>query len=245
MNTIDLLKGLQAFVSLLTTIKKMEQAHHDLKGGLNITLTSSISLRYSFVTLKIDSKKKEQPLGEKVLPSRYTKITFQIDQQGVSCTEVYAAQKDRENVLRDFIFQNIPVWNTNKPTSVYGEETVRYLEIADLIARNGYLCSAGDNYSPGYFSEIKIEDNRIILRQINRWNSKSLDHRDDYHMRDLEFFIPLQSAEGGYSFHDNRIGQMLINFTDHSSNNNKACGESIMKKMMEEKARFENLTPEV
>ena len=240
MNTIDLLNGLQAFVSLLTTIKKMEQAHHDLAGELNITLTGSISLRYSFVILNINSKKKEQPLGEKMLPSRYTKVTFQIDQQGVSCTEVYAEQKDREIVLRDFIFQHIPVWNTLKPANVYNAETVRYLGIADLIARNGYQCSAGDNYSPGYFSEIKVEDDRIILRQINRWNSKSLDHRDDYHMRDLEFFIPLQSTEVGYSLHDHQIGQMLINFTDHSSKNNKDCGERIMKKMMEEKARFEN-----
>ena len=70
MNTIDLLNGLQAFVSLLTTIKKMEQAHHDLKGELNITLTGFVSLRYSFVILNIDSKKKEQPFGEKISPSR-------------------------------------------------------------------------------------------------------------------------------------------------------------------------------
>ncbi len=233
MDTIDLLTALQHYISLLTTITTMELTDPQIAVDSASTFKGSVSLQYDFITLTLDIEKKEHKRNSS---SRYLECTFEIDQGKVFCTNVYCERKDREIEIKKFILDNSQgTWNTSTKVNHYNNEILRYLTLADSIAKVGHLCSSGDNYRPGYYSEILVEDSRIVLRQINRWNSKSLDHRDDYHMRDLEFFIPLHPTAPKPSLHDYQIGQMMINFSDGSSKNNRSCGDRIREKIREKK----------
>jgi hypothetical protein len=241
MNTIDLLNGLQDYVSLLAKIKARELANQNPQGIGDTTYLGSVSLSYDFITLKLD-KGKKLPGGARYLLSRNLEFTFKTDLQAVSFVDLYCLQKDRRPELQNFILSNAPnTWTPAKNKNFYNQEITRYVMTADEIAKGGYLCSSGDNYRPGYFSEILLEENNIILRQINRWNSKSIDHRDDYHLRDLEFFIPLKAMEEKPSIHDYQIGRMFINLSDGSSKNNKMCGDRIREKIVAEKEKFERV----
>ena len=245
MNTIDLLHGLYDYMSLLTLIEGIEMNYRQTEDGSESGLRKKVSLSYSFITLKLDISNK-QPGQDAYSTQLYLQCTFQIDEQRTLCTEVYCHNKDRENEVKNLILQRTPAagypWDTATNRKTYNQETVHYIAIADKIAEKGSSCSSGDNYRPGYFSEIIIEETRIILKQINRWNSRSIDHKNDYHLRDLEFFIPLSADTKEKSNNlDFQIGQMRIRFFDHSSENNRHCGNAIMEKIMEEKALFEKL----
>ena len=51
--------------------------------------------------------------------------------------------------------------------------------------------------------------------------------------------IPLRQIDENKSgLPDYLIGQMLIRFTDHSSENNKHCGDGIREKILDEKVGF-------
>lgn len=236
METIDLLSGLQKYISLLTSIR--EEKLPDYQSSEFI---QTISLSYDTITLRLDIRNNQNE--NKKSFSRYLQCGFLIDRQKVSLTEVSSQIEDQEKAVTDFILKKESqegfAWDTRAKENLYNKEILRYLSIADEIAKKGYLCDAGDNYSPGYFSKIIVTDSSIVLEQVNRWNSKSLDHKKDYHMRDLEFHIPLREAnENKSGLPDYLIGQMLIHFTDHSSENNKNCGDGIREKILEEKARF-------
>jgi hypothetical protein len=232
-------------MSLLTLIEAIEMNDRQTEDNSESGLRKKVSLSYSFITLKLDISNK-QPGQDKYSTQLYLQCTFQIDEQRTLCTEVYCHDADREDEVKNFILQRTPAagypWNTSLNRKTYNREIVYYIAIADKIAKKGYSCSSGDNYKPGYFSEIIIEENRIILKQINHWNSRSIFHKDDYHLRDLEFFIPLcADSKQESTNHDFQIGQMRIRFSDRSSENNRHCGNAIMEKIMEEKALFEKL----
>jgi hypothetical protein len=125
-------------------------------------------------------------------------------------------------------------------TVLYSETVASYLVMADSIARCAYLCTAGDDYRPGYFSEITVNAEGITLQQINHMNSRSLDHKSNYSLRDLEFFIPLKqsSVEKPLAIMEDHIGIMRIAFSDRSSQNNSMCGDRIQEKIDEEKLLF-------
>jgi len=236
METIDLLSDLQKYISLLTSIRKDQ-----LPGYQGGEFIQTVSLSYDTITLELDIRNNQNE--NKRSFSRYLQCGFLIDQQKVSLTEVYCQINDQEKAVKDFILkkesQEGDAWDTRTKENLYNKEILRYLSIADEIAKKGYLCAAGDNYRPGYFSKIIVTDNSIVLEQVNRWNAKSLDHKKDYHLRDLEFRIPLREvAENKSGLPDYLIGQMLIHFNDHSSENNKHCGDRIREKILEEKARF-------
>jgi hypothetical protein len=111
--------------------------------------------------------------------------------------------------------------------------------MAESIAEQAYQCTSGDDYGPGYFSKIKLTSNGITLEQINHMNSKSLAHKQDYSLRDLEFFIPYGSQKPGkLLFEEEYIGTMRIRFSDRSSANNRNCGDRIRQQIDAERVKF-------
>jgi len=239
MNTIGLLNALHSYQLLLTAIAA------SVMGDGNTELIKTISLSYDTIKLKVDKVTRQAGEDNRFSsPALYLQCVFQINQQQVAITDIYCELKDQTNELKDFILQHTPaggwVWNTKIKEAAYSAETLNYLTIADRIAKEVYLCASGDNYRPGYYSEIIVEEKHISLKQINRHNSRSVNHKDDYHLRDLEFLIPLQPAPEKPSFQDEQIGEMRIHFSDHSSKNNKACGNRISEKIREEKLKFNN-----
>lgn len=236
MRTLDLLTSLDDYVSLLQAVKDKEASNlADKKEEQGIFITA-VSLRYNFIMLKLEHGKK-LPSSHRYMLSRYMEFTFRIEQEKVSVATFYFQHKEREAVVKKFILEKAPTkWLPGNKKNRYGDDVVRYLSIADDIAKSTQQCAAGDNYSPGYYSEIIVEESRLVLRQTNHWNSRSLDHRDDYHLRDLEFFIPFQSVEEKASSYDYRIEKMFINFSDISSKNNRSCGELLKQKMAEHNA---------
>jgi hypothetical protein len=234
MRTLDLLTTLDDYVSLLKAVKEKEISQPSDKEDPGIFL-ATVSLRYNFIMLKLEHGKK-LPASQRYMLSRYMECTFRIEQDKVSVATFYFQQKEREATVKKFILENTPKkWAPGSKKNRYGEEVVRLLSIADDIAQAANLCATGDDYGPGFYSEIIIEQSRLILRQTNHMNSRSLAHREDYHMRDLEFFIPLQVMEEKASSYDYSIGNMFINFSDMSSKNNKSCGERLKQKIAEHK----------
>lgn len=128
----------------------------------------------------------------------------------------------------------------NPGEAILDENIERYLIVAESIARSAQHCAKGDDYRPGYFSEIIVTPEGITLQQINHMNSRSPDHKKDYSLRNLEFFIPLKPSSPGTRslLPDDHIGIMRISFSDGSSPNNRACGEKILEKIAEEKSAF-------
>jgi len=238
MSAVELVNTLYNYRSLLVKIQDDELKNAVTSGNQSRNFLKSVSLSYSFLKLKLDvlSHSVDHTRESSTL---YMQCTLRIDKESILLEEIYCVDKERGSYLRDFIQQQSPkTWNTSISENIFEAETLRYLEIADEIAKEGYLCSTGDNYNPGFFSKIVINDDGIVLEQINRMNAKSIDHKQDYHMRDLEIFIPLSTQGEHLSLENYKIGQMLITFDDRSSKNNKACGDRILEKIIEKQAQF-------
>ena len=236
MNSIQLVNGLSDYLSLLTALEVKEQAYYQGKGEPVPLFSRSVSLSYSSIKLNLEKIITEN--GEQST-SIYILCEFDVNQKNVLVSNVYCQNRDREKDIKDYALEHKPTaFPMNKDVNVYDKETLHYLAIADDIAKEAYLCSSGDDYRPGYFSEIIVEEGRIILRQINHWNSRSIAHKDDYFMRDLEFYIPLTPADQKPSFQDEQIGRMIIRFQDGSSKNNRVCGDKIKEKIEENKVKF-------
>lgn len=149
----------------------------------------------------------------------------------------HANLKDITVLLKQFVKSVLDDTEVQRKLS-YPQEIDSYLSIAERIAQQAHYCAAGDNYHPGYFSEISLQQVGITLQQINHMNSRSLAHKKDYSLRNLEFFIPFQSDGQKISFQDQFIGVMRIRFSDRSSENNKKYGDRIRVKIEEEKQAF-------
>lgn len=224
----NILHALAPFQQVLQELHVQEHSHLEKKG--NTTLQKNIKLAYSFITLTLMND------GDV-----YLKITFELKQDLAVPGEVYVADASRKSLLENSIRNHAALKNFRWSAAAdneYKNDTVitRCLAIADAIAGTVVNCARGDDYLPGCYSSIEISEEKIVLRQINRMNSKSLDHKNDYSLRDLEFTIPL--APVAPRFNDHQIGPMLISFSDHSSANNRACGERIEKQIELEKAAY-------
>lgn len=139
---------------------------------------------------------------------------------------------------------SVSIWtNGSDPhQAIHIRDLDKYLTIAESIASPAYLCCAGDDYWPGYFSKINIDTERITLQQVNHMNSRSVAHKNNYSLRELEFEVPLhtpsaaqRTSVGGEEYH---IGAMRVCFSDRSSQSNKTCGDKIREKIVEEKQKF-------
>jgi hypothetical protein len=236
MTSIEILSALQDYISLLNTIRDRQ-----VSANPGQEFIPTVSLSYNNINLKLDTRNGANE--NNVAATLYLKCAFEIDQEKVFNTEVYCENKGAEADLKEFILHHTPPagypWNTQPKANLYDEALLSYISSADRIAKPGHDCASGDRYAPGYYSNMIVTENSIVLEQINRWNSKSLDHKNDYHMRDLKIFIPLtprKKKESG--FEEFQLGKMSVFFSDRSSKNNRSCGDAIMDKILEEKRNF-------
>ncbi|NOT73913.1 MAG: hypothetical protein HOP08_03220 [Cyclobacteriaceae bacterium] len=233
MSAIELLNGLQDYLTLLSAVKDREQTF------VKEDLSKSVSLSYSFIKLELRIHNgAEDHTGQ-----LYIMCRFEIKSNKPVLEKIYCEKKDREEELKKFILHHQPVDNFPMTTNFnnYSALTHRYFEIADAIAKQGYNCNSGDDYRPGYYSQIIVNENEILLHQINHWNAKSSKHKEDYHLRNLEFTIPLTASRSKALYDEYLIGEMRIHLSNRSSKNNKECGERIREKLLAEKALFEKV----
>jgi hypothetical protein len=212
-----------------------------LKGVDESEIVKKVTLTYDLITLDLSFTNATSP------SSPYFRATFEINQHTATLKTLYSPNSDLESKIKNLILSKSPNqgygWDTGINTSHYNPETERYVTIADEIAKQGYRCSSGDDFRPGYFSEISVTGDAIILKQINHYNSRSINHKDDYHMRDLEFYIPLKRIDHekkspNLRSNSYQIGDMAIVFSDRSSEKNKACGNEVLNKIREEALVF-------
>lgn len=232
--TIDLLSALQEVRTLLATIELVEMKHHAQAGDPADAFCKMITLSYNLLKLKLFIDKK-LPKQEGHSPALYLQATFEINENKLEHTGLYCEKRDREPEIAQRIQQSKPpagfLWSIEKRDVFYSDSVIHYLTIADTIAREAAQCSSGDDYRPGYYSEIVLEDERIHLKQINHWNARSIDHRDNYFLRNLEFDIPLQPVATRSSALHDTLGDMQIYFSDRSSDKNKDCGNKIQEQI--------------
>ncbi len=232
MSATDIINNLLFFQQLLNKLLEQESAYQFNTGNAE-QLTKSLKIEYSFITLDLDST-----------AGLHCSVMFEFRNRAVSLKEVYAANKDRTAHINKLISTckiDQYIWEESPQNPhFYPPVILQYLASADAIAGKAFNCTHGDNYYPGYFSKTKITDNEIVLSQINHMNSKSLDHKTNYSLRELEFIIPLTSIDRSVSLDETKIGDMLVHFSDRSSSNNKNCGELITQQIKTEKEKFEN-----
>lgn len=154
------------------------------------------------------------------------------------------SDRSREQQLETSIRNNKALtdfrWSVAGAHAIQSEMIVtRCLEAADAIAKCAVNCAHGDDYRPGCYSSVLVTDAEIVLSQINHMNAKSLKHKHDYCLRNLVFTIPLTKQDAMVKLADHQLGPMLISFSDHSSANNRRCGEAIMEQIKLEKIAYQ------
>ena len=241
MKAVDILNNLKPFTYLLNNIQSQESLYLK-KNSDFLKLTKEVRSEYSFILLELNYVSKE---AENLKYSRnriYCKIEFEIQNDKILFKKLYCEDPSRTNALESLIKagQNITSWSTKPNQPLFDTDTItNYLIIADNIAHTASNCTSGDNYRPGNFSCISLEEEYITLSQINYMNSRSSAHKDDYSLRKLEFIIPIAQSRKAADNYDYQIGEMMIEFSDHSSKNNKTCGDALKEKITEEKQRFD------
>ncbi|MEP6736816.1 MAG: hypothetical protein ABJA70_14935 [Chryseolinea sp.] len=190
------------------------------------------SLRCTFMTYHIDLIASQ---GDGAEPLQFYRWNWNMDESQSADPEIHCLDKDLELLTRNHAH---PVsYNTYRKVPVvleqlFTEEVMDSVKIADDIAKQCYQSNSGDHYFPGYFSEILLSRHGIVLSQINKWNSRSIDHKNDYTMRALQFTIPYDEVQiQNLEFEEENIGRMRIKFSDLSSNNNRWCGDLIREKI--------------
>ena len=239
MTASDILSNLKIYQDLLDEIRQYELSK--TKNGKNPTrLTRKIKSEYDFITL--DLLKDD---SETTRSSLCCRIVFEIQNSAATLKEVHTENKsdlpDIEKMVKDHKAIHKYNWQDNPSiNNHYNEKILHYLTIGDSIARQALNCAHGDQYRPGYFSKVTLNEECIVLSQVNHMNSRSLDHKNDYSLRDLEFIIPLTTTELKTLFQDDKIGEMIVRFSDRSSSNNKRCGDAIQKQIEIEKVNYTN-----
>jgi len=239
--TIGLLQAMGELQTLLTTIELAEAKALQPGAGRLEGFNKVITLHHASLRLKLFVDRK-LPKQESHSPSLYLQVTFEIHEDELLYTGIYCEHREREAEITQLI-QNLQPpggfrWNPEQGVIPYSDKVKQYLDTADSIAMQAYQCDAGDDYWPGYYSEIVLEEASIQLKQINHWNARSIDHRDDYVMRNLEFDIPLRPVTVRPSFLTETIGDMQVYFFDRSSDKNRACGERITEQIQLAKQRY-------
>jgi hypothetical protein len=193
------------------------------------------NLSYTFITLKVFRKTIDSTGNNLCI-----QIIFRIENNQILFSEIFHADRIDTQQLTDDI-----TLNSNLHGSLYGEaqkqpidftdETVTYLSIADRISNHAVNMYSGDNYWPGNYSNVKLTADTITLEQINHMNSRSINHKDNYSLRDLVFKIPLQKTVVlKHSYDALLLGRMMVSFSDRSSQNNRAAGDAIQEQIKKE-----------
>ncbi len=240
MKAIDIFKNFAVYNNILQDIQQQELPELRKKKGF-VKLSKSVSNQYTFLYLELRTVIKNEK--NEIDNELYCKITFELKESKMELTEVYCQENSRKTAMEKIIDHNLRAnnnkWIIEHTDKIFIDKNVtNYLLVSDSIAEQAYNCASGDDYWPGYYNKVLMDDERIELSQVNRMNSRSLDHKDDYSMRDLVFTIPLNGLTKVTYLYDYEIGDMKINFYDGSSKNNKTCGEKIIKKILEIQASF-------
>jgi hypothetical protein len=241
MHAKDILANLLPYQSLL---KRMAAHEHDYLSAnpAFAKATTRVRTQYDFITLWLSSVSEEDGPHRPIVRS-HCEIRFKINGTKPEVELVHCEEKPRISALEALVKAHVAAprnaWNPTLETAFYHSDAVtKYLAIADVIAGPARNCVHGDNYRPGNFSEIAIDDEFIVLSQINRMNAKSLAHKNDYALRELVFTIPLGDSQQKSSLGDTLIGEMRVCFSDSSSDNNRACGKAIAERIAQAQQSF-------
>jgi hypothetical protein len=242
MNAIDILNNLKPYQELLKEVYAHELSYFQEQGS-PVKMIKGVSIAYQSITLDLSIAYPSQSRTNGVPLKLYCRISFELADPGSLLNELYCEDESRIPLLNDLIHKNKligkEVWPTEGQSDLYYNEKVsRYLAMADAIAKRAENCAAGDRYQPGYFSNIFVNDERVVLSQVNHMNAKSLDHKKDYSLRKLKFTIPLTINQSDVPPFDYQIGEMLIEFSDRSSERNLFCGDAILEQVEKERNNF-------
>ncbi|MBL4649841.1 MAG: hypothetical protein JKY03_08920 [Aureispira sp.] len=222
----------------------LEQLREDLQESTSTKYTATLEQSYSFIQLELrdgDNQLFLQIRYQIKSENKLTLYSFYCDQEDIR-VELEAQVKELlVNLEWNQSSQkpNTQVDNsTTKSAFKLTDEQILYLEIADRIAAVGNDIST----SPSFYNTLTLTANFIKLEHVNRRNSRSINHKDSYFMRDLYFIIPLREKEqnkrknptleiriGSYF-----IGAMEVLFQDNSAKSKRETGDKIMLQLKEE-----------
>lgn len=212
-------------MTCLEIISKLLVYQLQLINALNLDkhpeLAIDVSGEYSYITIDIMRS------GE-----QFAQVRFELNDEAGILSNLYC----QDNTSNEWISGKIkletwPGWRSPSIDDLpYSDEVMQSLQTADSIAVLTSNCARGDNYRPGNFSKIAVNSQRIELQQINHMNARSLDHKHDYSLRNLVFTIPFEPGQVKKKlFQEYQVGNMIIEFSDNSSENNKPCGQKVME----------------
>jgi hypothetical protein len=237
MKSVDILNNLASYLRLAEILYQHEQPYLQKTEDFSM-LTKSVRNEYTFITIELTLRTTKSDYE-----NLYCKLSFVLEKESARLSELYCADKSRTQIIETIVRQHKGVhearWQANPPNEAgYDIAIGNYLSIADRIAEKAMHCAAGDHYQPGAFSCFQVTDERIVLTQNNHMNAKSLNHKQNYSLHNLEFIIPLKDTTVLRTTSDSyKVGLMLINFSDRSSSNNKVCGDAIKAQILVEQAR--------
>jgi uncharacterized membrane protein len=190
-------------------------------------LVHSITFEYSFVTLEWTTKDTEDTWLSIKISSKFNVL------------EVWCKDETQRAKFEDWVrsFETVKkssshsMWLKSSET----ERIQNALRVADQISSVSRWCDGGDDYENANYNKILITERGIFLEQSNSWNARSLD-RENYILRELAFFVSFKSIqESDMNYFKNltgalthqQAGELLIYFSDHSSQSKRSCGNQI------------------
>lgn len=185
------------------------------------TLEGSVVSSFDFVKMTLTDKRAGQLFAQ--IELKRTK------EERLEIQSVYCTEPSRDVPIREILAARPLAWVEDDPTADLPSDVLAALALADEIASLAQNASSGDDYRPGHYTEVSLDKRAIRLRQINRHNSRSSAHKDNYLMRELHFFIPL--APGPVPPGTHRSGLLHIDFSDLSSPPNRTVGDDIKSKL--------------
>ena len=205
----------------------LEQLKVELSESTGAKYTSKLQQAYSFIILELEDEEEQQ----------FLQIRYQI--QSKNKLSIYDFHCDDKKIAAKLEAKAKQLlvgfeWTTPaKQEFKLTDKEVLYLEIADRIA------AVGDDVfaDPSFYSLVTLTADFVKLEQVNQQNSRSIDHKDSYFLRDLSFLISikgknetLKSSKMNLYF----IGDMEIRFEDSSAASRRATGDKIRLQLQEE-----------
>jgi len=219
----------------LDAIEHLERKHFMLNGGDSPMPAFSKSVSLSYDTLKLILHELD---GVDERHAERFRAHFKLGEHQADLEDITCHRPGERDYITEHLSTNISASFDDQASVSMSKDTEQYLTIADKIARRAYQCGMRDDYRPGVFSEAIVSDTAIVLKQVNHWNARSIDHKKDYQLRNLEFYIPTAAVEARRRHSVDMIGNMTVLFSDMSSANNRYCGDRIYQAIQEEKARY-------
>lgn len=246
--TLEVLQEKQLYFELTDALQK-KYATKYLSTNTNPIkpLSKIIAFEYSFATIELI-----QSIDIlSIIPNNNSEIWLSIRiSKEFNIFEVVCKNQNYQQEIEKFAKEFISNKNKNSTKNsikndwlLLCQKSEENIRTADNIAKISNLCSAGDNYSPSFYSKILITENGMALFQDNFYNAKSM-NKSNYTIRKLLFLIPfprkdnvILKNEYGFEYEDNyKYKDMSIYFSDTSSPSNKECGIKIkntIKKLFE------------